>query len=73
MFTFETQRLLNRFQCAAQVTASVQVAEHEEAGADDRRGGADDRESVQQQKLDEIERRVAETIARHRALISRNR
>jgi len=69
----ETEILLNRFRCAAEIARLSNVAEHEEAGADDRSRRADNRERVEQQKLEEIERRVAEAIARHRALIAENR
>lgn len=69
----EAEIILNRFRNAAELARLSNVAEHEEAGANDRRGCAHDWESVQQQKLEEIERRVAETIARHRALIASNR
>lgn len=35
MFEFETLVLLNRFRCAAQLAASVQIAEQQKDGAED--------------------------------------
>jgi hypothetical protein len=69
MYELETQVLLNRFRCAAQIARLADIGNQQEAGADDRGS----RPKRYERELEEIERRVAETIARHRALCSRHR
>lgn len=69
----ETEILLNRFRCNAELARLADFGNQQEAREDDRTGRPDNRESVEQKKLEEIERRVAETLERHRALYAHNR
>jgi hypothetical protein len=65
----ETEILLNRFRCQAQIARLADIGNQQEAGADDRAG----RPKRYERELEEIERRITETIARHRDLCARHR
>jgi hypothetical protein len=65
----ETEILLNRFRCAAEIARLSDIGNQQKAGADDRGS----RPRSYERELEEIERRIAETLERHRLLSARRR
>lgn len=63
----ELEIILNRFRCAAELSRLANVAEQENQCAEQSAGG----EEIRKAALEEIERRVAETVRRHDALFRR--
>lgn len=62
VYELETQVLLNRFRCAAEIARLSNVGEQQEHAADDGAG----RPKRYEQELEEIDRRITETLERHR-------
>ena len=62
----EAEIILNRFRNAAELARLAQVAEQQEENAAGHGASRDDR---QKRELEDIERRITETLERHRALV----
>lgn len=65
----ETEILLNRFRCTAEIARLSNVREQQNDREEDRGRSADHYKDA----LEEIERRVAEVLERHRALWAQKR
>lgn len=66
----EAEILLNRFRCNAEIARLSNLAEQKQERAGEHRAGGEERHKA---ALEEIERRVAETIARHKLFTVRSR